>query len=108
MHRRENSALAPRATLAATVLRRFCASAFHAATVPALAPWRTLEGLARLAVSRASMAGAGGPAGIQERRQVADIARLPVAVVGIPPDAQARLGGVRTARSSNAARMCEY
>ena len=63
MHLRENSALAPRATLAATVLRRFCAPAFHAATVPVLAPWLALGGLARGAASGASMAGAGAVGG---------------------------------------------
>ena len=45
------------------VLRRCCAPAFRAATVPVLSPWLALEGLARGAASGVSMAGAGAVGG---------------------------------------------
>ena len=53
----------PKRAVRVRVLRRCCAPAFRAATVPVLAPWLALEGLASGAASGASMAGAGAVGG---------------------------------------------
>ena len=89
------------------VLRRFCAPVCRAATVPVLAPWLALEGLARGAARGVSMAGAGAVGVCCRMRTRSGQAGYPVDTCGgrwhIPPmprrvSAVSALPGVRLRR----------